>query len=551
MRRGRPRAGRRAHRRREGRVRARWRPGDGLRAARISSNDAGDGGHDGQDRLPEGEGQSCGDACESAEPRRRLRPSCPRAAAAVSASTSAHGPWRRGWSKGAARAASAVRSRSTSPSLWVSRTRSPERRSRSASRSRRRCRSGPISSDGANPAKAASRSATSAAARAARSSSSAHSIRRRSSRAWTCAAARSRAWTRRAAAAAAAAPSRALPRARRRRRARSSARPRRRRLSRSARARASGSVAAEFRPTTRDRCSFRGRPRAGLGVGRALTDDGLDRVAHTRRIGDAGQLGLGDMAEVEIDAPLDAPHRAHELVRVAAAVLARHVGARRGIDHRNPTAVEVPLQPEPAPARGDNVCGGGVASSIPRPEAVDPGGVVPSCGGRLRRGRRAPPRALREGCSCRPRSGRGRLSAPGRIGTRAPPGGRSRAGGLNSTRTEHLRMSVERPQARQRLAGERMVTSSIRATKRPRTERSRAIAWRSYAVRARSTTTSCLRSAPNSSESASRSMAHPGASSPSRIRRRQAPCSRDASAETSTSMSDDPAAPATDMVRST
>ena len=114
----------------------------------------------------------------------------------------------------------------------------------------------------------------------------------------------------------------------------------------------------------------------GRGVGCALADDGLDRVAHTRRIGDAGQLGLGDMAEVEIDAPLDAPHGAHELVRVAAAVLARHVGARRGIDHRNPPAVEVPLQPEPAPARGDNVCGGGVASTAPRPEAVDPGGVV-------------------------------------------------------------------------------------------------------------------------------------------------------------------------------
>ena len=33
---------------------------------------AGDGGHDGQDRLPEGEGQSCGDACESADTEETL-----------------------------------------------------------------------------------------------------------------------------------------------------------------------------------------------------------------------------------------------------------------------------------------------------------------------------------------------------------------------------------------------------------------------------------------------------------------------------------------------
>ena len=115
-------------------------------------------------------------------------------------------------------------------------------------------------------------------------------------------------------------------------------------------------------------------------------------------------------------------------------------------------------------------------------------------------------------------------------------------------RTQHLRMSVERPQARQDGLAARASPALEHPCDEAADERSRAIAWRSYAGRVRSTTTSCSRSAPNRSESASRLMAHPGATSPSRIRRRQAPCSRVASAETSTSMSDDPAAPATDMV---
>ena len=362
------------------------------------------------------------------------------------------------------------------------------------------------------------------------------------------------------AAAASVAPATGRRRARRRRARHRRGRPSRHRGARaasaaSASASGSGRVRARFRPTrSRPERLQGGDRRGGRSVGRGHWVITVSIACRTESgIADAVELGLVDAAHAQVDVAIHAVERLGEGARVGArAMVGGQVVAGRGVAQREPAAVEVPLEAQPAAVLVDELERRAVARVRPRPVALDRRGLLvlaAPAGGEAEEARpqrrvgRALARLVRPVTSVRP--------GPNRARGRTAARNRSRVS--RSTRTDHLLPAVERAQAGEdRLVGLRVggARAAWRRTARAPTPRARARRGRR---RARSGRPPPARSGRRRSARSGwpGMISQPGSISPVSTTRSELPASSAAAAETVASTWAEPAAPATETVRST